>query len=115
MSSPSSRIIVLRSTNGQDFVIKEPVVQLSSTIKQIIEHDRSKSVIPIPKVNGRTLSKIIGYCNKHVTDKDNKDALEAFDYDFVEDFDDLTLVHVSYVAKYLDIKSLQELCDEGLR
>ncbi|GJU85930.1 SKP1-like protein 1B [Tanacetum coccineum] len=115
MSSSSSRIIVLRSTDRQDFVIKNPVVQLSSTIKQIIEQDRSKSVIPVPRVNGRTLSMMIGYCKKHTSDNENKEALEAFDEEFVQKLDDLTLTQVSYAAKYLDIKILQELCDVGLR
>ncbi|GKF72305.1 alkylated DNA repair protein AlkB [Tanacetum coccineum] len=58
---------------------------------------------------------IIGYYKKHISDNENKEALEAFDEEFVQKLDDLTLMQVSYANKYLDIKILQELCDVGLR
>ncbi|GJV78061.1 SKP1-like protein 4 [Tanacetum coccineum] len=57
---------------------------------------------------------MICYCKKHTSDNENKEVLEAFEEEFVKKLDDLTLTHVSYAAKYLDIKSLQELCDVGL-
>nr|GEX09039.1 SKP1-like protein 1B [Tanacetum cinerariifolium] len=115
MSSSSSRTITLKSSDGQDFEMDETAAQLSLTIKQTMEQDRSKTIIPIPTVNGHTLSKIIDYCKKHVTDKDSEEALKSFDAEYVNEMNDVTLSYVSNAARVMGIESLHVLVSTALR
>ncbi|CAK9143848.1 unnamed protein product [Ilex paraguariensis] len=57
------------------------------TIKHMIEDDCADTVIPLPNVTSRILSKVIEYCKKHVEVPKSKDpvtrfALETFDAEF---------------------------------
>ncbi|PWA89980.1 ENTH/VHS/GAT family protein [Artemisia annua] len=57
--------------------MEETAAQLSLTIKHIIKQDPPKTINPTPGVKGHTLLKLIDYCTKHVTDKDNEEALKS--------------------------------------
>ncbi|PWA65101.1 E3 ubiquitin ligase SCF complex subunit SKP1/ASK1 family protein [Artemisia annua] len=114
MTSSSSRTIILKNSDGHAFDIEETAAHLSLTIKQTIQQDPSKTIIPVPRVNAQTLSKIIDYCRKHVTDKDNKEALKSFDVEFVEEMNEVTLTYVSNAARVMGIESLHVLVSKVL-
>ncbi|KAL6504770.1 SKP1-like protein 1A [Orobanche minor] len=113
--------IVLRSSDGEVFEVEASVAVESQTIKHMIEDDCADTVIPLPNVTGKILSKVIEYCKRHVeaaaaTKADDKlastttaeDDLKAFDSDFVK-VDQATLFDLILAANYLNIKSLLDL------
>lgn len=112
MSSSGAEIagkkVTLRSSDGEVFEVEEVVALESQTIKHMVEDDCADSVIPLPNVTGKILSKIIEYCKKHVdaasakTDdkvSTNDDDVKAFDADFAKvdqaTLFDLILVYIS--------------------
>ncbi|KAL6524848.1 SCF ubiquitin ligase complex protein SKP1b [Orobanche minor] len=114
-----SKKITLRSFDGEVFEVDEAVAVESQTIKHMIEDDCAHSVIPLPNVTGKILSKVIEYCKRHVdaasaaaTKADEKltpdEDLKAFDADFVK-VDQGTLFDLILAANFLDIKSLLDL------
>ncbi|GKD41457.1 S-phase kinase-associated protein 1, partial [Tanacetum coccineum] len=56
-SSSSSKKIVLKSSDDETFELDETVALESQTIKHMIEDDCADSVIPLPNVTGKILSK----------------------------------------------------------
>ena len=101
----SSKKVTLKSSDGETFEVEEIVAVESQTIKHMIEDDCADSVIPVPNVTGKILSKVIEYCKKHVYAERDKsssstapvttgaasatstttpdDALKAWDADFI--------------------------------
>ncbi|GKA23218.1 SKP1-like protein 1B [Tanacetum coccineum] len=86
----SSKMILLKSSDGETFEIEESVSLQSKTIEHMIEDGCAGSVIPTPNITGKILSKVIEYCNKHVktskkgTNKVTAEDLKAFDAEFVK-------------------------------
>ncbi|GKF18783.1 SKP1-like protein 1B, partial [Tanacetum coccineum] len=60
-SSSSSKMIELRSSDGETFHVEERVVLQSETIKQMIDDDCANAAIPLPNVTSMTLAKVIEY------------------------------------------------------
>ena len=88
-SSSSSKKIALKSSDNETFEVDETVALESQTIKHMIEDDCADSVIPLPNVTGKILSKVVEYCKKHVEapkdgDKVTEENLKEFDADFVK-------------------------------
>ncbi|XP_071706690.1 SKP1-like protein 1A isoform X1 [Rutidosis leptorrhynchoides] len=89
-SSSSSKVIVLKSSDGETFEVEEEVAFQSQTIKRMIEDVCADTAcIPIDNVTGKILSMVIQYCKQHVESCKNDDTkseleLKAFDSDFVE-------------------------------
>ncbi|MFS7930061.1 putative S-phase kinase-associated protein [Helianthus anomalus] len=108
--SSSSKVIVLKSSDGETFEVEETVALESQTIKHMIEDDCADTVIPLPNVTSKILSKVIEYCKKHVQadDKSPDEDLKSFDSDFVK-VDQGTLFDLILAANYLNIKSLLDL------
>ncbi|EPS66410.1 hypothetical protein M569_08366, partial [Genlisea aurea] len=118
----SSKKITLRSSDGEIFEVEEAVAVESQTIKHMIEDDCADSVIPLPNVHGKILSKVIEYCRRHVevgasaAKSDDKvssalspdEDLKSFDAEFVK-VDQGTLFDLILAANYLNIKSLLDL------
>ncbi|KAK8560949.1 hypothetical protein V6N13_026384 [Hibiscus sabdariffa] len=80
MASTLKKMITLKSSDGEIFEVDETVALRSSTIKNMIKEDRVDGEIPIPDVNGKTLSKVLAYC-KRLTDvavdtENNSDELK---------------------------------------
>ncbi|XP_059647468.1 SKP1-like protein 1B [Cornus florida] len=109
----TSKMILLRSSDGETFEVEEVVALESQTIKHMIEDDCADAIIPLPNVTSKILSKIIEYCKKHVEtpkseEKTADDALKTFDTEFVK-VDQATLFDLILAANYLNIKSLLDL------
>ena len=85
----SSKIITLRSSEGEDFRLDVVAAMELLVIKPIIEEGNTKRAIPLPNVTSKILAKVIEYCKKHVeTPKAEEhavnDELKAWDADFVK-------------------------------
>ncbi|KAK9070870.1 hypothetical protein SSX86_009438 [Deinandra increscens subsp. villosa] len=111
--SSSSKVIVLKSSDGETFEVEEAVALESQTIKHMIEDDCADTSIPLPNVTSKILSKVIEYCKKHVEtsktdEKASEDDLKSFDAEFVK-VDQGTLFDLILAANYLNIKSLLDL------
>ncbi|XP_047328370.1 SKP1-like protein 1B [Impatiens glandulifera] len=111
----ASRIITLKSSDGQLFEVEELVALQSQTIKNLIEEcliedDCANTIIPLLNVTGKIMSKVIEYCKRHlevIRDGDRAAIIDLkhFDSDFVKvDLD--TLFDLILAANYLDIKNL---------
>ncbi|KAI3509195.1 hypothetical protein L1887_24285 [Cichorium endivia] len=106
--SPSSRKLVLKSSDGELFEIEEAEAQQSLLIKHMMEDDCAETCISIPNVTGDILSRVIVYCRKHVNIAADDDALRSFDSEFIN-VDEATLFHLATAASFLDIKNLSDL------
>lgn len=90
-TTESKKMITLRSSDGEEFEIEESVAMESQTIKHMIEDDCAESVIPLPNVSSKILSKVIEYSKKHVDSSSSKsdektadEELKAWDAEFVK-------------------------------
>ncbi|KAK2966823.1 hypothetical protein RJ640_026504, partial [Escallonia rubra] len=109
----SSKMIVLKSSDGETFELEEAVAVEWQPIRYIIEDDCANPSIPLPNVTSKILAKVIEYCKKHVhtpksDDKSSEDDLKAFDAEFAQ-VNQGILFDLILAANYLNIKSLQEL------
>ncbi|XP_041010088.1 LOW QUALITY PROTEIN: SKP1-like protein 1A [Juglans microcarpa x Juglans regia] len=106
----SSKMITLISSDGETFEVNEAVAIESQTIKNGIEDTCTDDGIPLPKVTGQILAKVLEYCKKHVEQAISDDdlAIKDWDAEFVE-VDQATLFGLIMAADYLNIKSLLEL------
>nr|ABB77426.1 Skp1-like protein 1 [Petunia integrifolia subsp. inflata]ACA61786.1 SKP1-like protein 4 [Petunia x hybrida] len=110
----TSKMIVLKSSDGETFEVEESVALESQTIKHMIEDDCADSSIPLPNVTSKILAKVIEYCKRHVEaaaktdDKVSEEDLKNFDAEFVK-VDQGTLFDLILAANYLNIKSLLDL------
>ncbi|PWA56823.1 S-phase kinase-associated protein 1-like, S-phase kinase-associated protein 1 [Artemisia annua] len=114
MSSSSSKMIELRSKDGETFQVEETVALQSETIKHMIEDDCANTTIPLPNVTSRILAKVIENIKKHAekpkddSNKVSEEDLKSFDAEFVK-VDQATLFDLILAANYLNIKSLLDL------
>ncbi|KFK35210.1 hypothetical protein AALP_AA5G254700 [Arabis alpina] len=109
----STKMIMLKSSDGEPFEIEEPVALQSETIAHIIEDDCATNEIPLANVKGTILSKVIEYCKKHVGESETctdeaKEELKKWDKEFME-MDESTIFDLILASNYLNIKSLLEL------
>uniref|UniRef100_A0ACD5XK66 Uncharacterized protein n=1 Tax=Avena sativa TaxID=4498 RepID=A0ACD5XK66_AVESA len=102
------KMITLKSSDGENFEIKNEAAALSQTIKHMIEEDYVENGVPLPNVNSNILAKVIEYCNKHVAAAGQQEDLKVFDADFIK-VDQATLFDIILAANYLDIKGLLDL------
>ncbi|GLT86071.1 hypothetical protein SLE2022_042340 [Rubroshorea leprosula] len=112
----TSKKITLKSSDGETFEVEEAVAVMSQTINHMIEDGCADSVIPLPNVTSKILSKVLEYCKKHVDgdadkDKAGDDELKAWDAEFVK-VDQNTLFDLILAANFLNIKRLLDLTCE---
>lgn len=88
------KMLMLRSSDNQEFEVKESVAMQSMTLKKMVEDGCADKGIPLPNVTSHILVKVIEYCNKHAeptgpgdaagtTNRSAEDELKIFDADFV--------------------------------
>ncbi|KAI3851191.1 hypothetical protein MKX03_012249 [Papaver bracteatum] len=105
----ASKMVTLKSSDGETFDVVESVALQSQTIKHMIEDDCADNGIPLPNVTSKILAKVIEYCKKHDGDADEKDKdLKEWDAEFVK-IDQATLFDLILAANYLNIKELLDL------
>ncbi|OAY77704.1 SKP1-like protein 1B [Ananas comosus] len=125
-SAAMARTITLKSSDAEVFEVEEAVAMESQTIKHMIEDDCAASVIPLPNVTSKILSKVIEYSKRHVdaaaaasaaaaaaaagdgATRPADDDLKQWDAEFVK-VDQATLFDLILAANYLNIKGLLDL------
>ncbi|KAK4711262.1 hypothetical protein R3W88_005775 [Solanum pinnatisectum] len=93
----SEKLITLKTSDDEEFKLNKSVAVKSEVIKSLVQDiDCTSNVIPLPNVDGKTMTNVINYWKKHseegVTEMSHS---ELFD------------VHLA--ARYLDDKQLEEV------
>ena len=113
------KTIKLKSKDGQVFDLLSKAASKSGLLKGILVDYPEDSEIPLNKINGATLKKVIEYLNhykdneptaiqKPLKDKDFSKCVPSWDYDFLGD-DNNEILDIIRAANFLDIKPLIEL------
>nr|GMC64577.1 SKP1-like protein 1A [Ipomoea batatas] len=105
----STKMIILRSSDGEIFEVEEGVAIEMQMIKYMIDDECVDTTIPIANVTGKILAKVIEYCKSHAeAAKTSQDDLKDFDANFIK-VDHETLLDLIIAANFLNIKSLLDL------
>ena len=120
-SMSEANTVRLESSDGQVFEVARAVIEMSQTVKHMLEDLESESgtAIPLPNVTGKILEKVITYCRFHhehpdATPSDDKkdekrtDDIIPWDAEFCN-VEQPTLFELILAANYLDIKPLLDL------
>ncbi|KAG5572024.1 hypothetical protein H5410_061790 [Solanum commersonii] len=59
--SSSTKLLTLKTCDGNEFVLNEAIAVRSQTIKNMVEDDCVSNVIPLPNVHSKTMTKVIEY------------------------------------------------------
>ncbi|XP_034677834.1 SKP1-like protein 1 [Vitis riparia] len=107
-----AKTVNLKSSDGHIFTVEEAVALQCQTIKNVVE-DTGDDEVLLPKVNGKTLAKVMEYCEKHAKepsglDQKKVDEMKKWDMEFV-DVDQAVLYDMLMAANYLSIAGLIEL------
>lgn len=113
--SSSSNKIVLKCSDGKSFEIDEAVARKSKLLADMIDIG-CDGPIPLQDVTGKTLEKVIEYCERHVVEfgtsvEDDEEAakkLAIWDAEFIK-VDEQTLFYLILAANYLSIEGLLSL------
>jgi S-phase kinase-associated protein 1 len=120
-SSGAAKTVTLRSSDGEEFVVQaETFAAASVLVRSMLEDDVAAEVIPLPKVTGRILARVVDYCNRHYADADaasyvseafssGDPDLERFDADFIGGIDLDTHVDLILAANYLEVERLLDM------
>lgn len=112
--------IRLQSSDGEIFEVEESVAKSLTTIKIMLESgiaDANDMVVPIPKVSGTILRKVLEYLNKHKDDAvisekrrvgTQSNGISLWDYEFLN-VDQSTLIDLILAANFLDAKELMSV------
>ncbi|KAJ0232509.1 SKP1 component [Hirschfeldia incana] len=119
----TSKIFVLKSSDGETFEVEEAVALQSQTIAHMVEDNCVGNEIPLANITGEILTKVIEYCKKHVAvvhDGEGnlssflKEELKNWDTEFLSNIDQSTLFHLIMAANFLNIKDLLDLTCQGV-
>ncbi|MCL7031045.1 hypothetical protein MKW94_005468 [Papaver nudicaule] len=105
--SSASKMVTLRSSDGDAFEVSEAVALQSLTIKHMVEDDCAENGIPLPNVTSEILAKVIEYCKKHV-ELPKGEERRNWDAEFVK-VEQPELFDLILAANYLNIKDLLDL------
>lgn len=110
--------IKLQTSDDEVFEVDIQIAKCSGTIRIMLEdcdlNEDENAVVPLPKVNSMTLSKVLIWANYHKDDPKPKveefptNRIKPWDADFVK-VDQGTLFDLILAANYLDIKELLDL------
>nr|GMD83142.1 quinone oxidoreductase PIG3 [Ipomoea batatas] len=104
------KMVRLRANDGEEFEVAESVAALSQTVKFVVEDAGlgEECVIPLLKVDGKTLAKILEYCKVHAADGKSNAEKKEFDKKFVE-VDQAEVYDLLTAANYLEIRELLDI------
>jgi S-phase kinase-associated protein 1 len=118
--------ITLHSNDEREFKVSKKVAVMSVTIKNMLEDlegTTGENPIPLPNVTGKTLEKVLAYCQHKIdhpsvvadtaTSKDEKESrkveeMTEWDKQYLQ-VDQASLFELILAANYLDIKPLLDL------
>ncbi|KAH7441917.1 hypothetical protein KP509_03G062100 [Ceratopteris richardii] len=109
--------VKLKSSDDELFEVEDVVAFQSQTIKDMTEDTGTESVVPLPNVSAKILSKVIEYCRYHAIEApnlgDDKSAsadeeVRHWDNEFLK-VDQATLFDLILAANYLNIQNLLDL------
>jgi len=106
----------LRSNDDQEFTVDRDVIEISLTIKHLLDDiGETDAPIPMTNISGKTLEKIIEYCEHYkqfptpVNEDDRSlDDISPWDREFCA-VEQVVLFDLILAANYLDIKPLLDL------
>ncbi|CAN4115005.1 unnamed protein product [Withania somnifera] len=108
-----SKILTLKSSDGDLFEIESSIAVQSGTLKNMME-DNYYNLIPLPNVDTETLIKIIEYMKKHAVKTDsNEGEIKEFDKEFVKKSLH-ELFGVLLAANYLNVSGLMDLMSQSI-
>nr|GLL45767.1 SKP1-like protein 1B [Ipomoea trifida] len=105
------KMVRLRANDGEEFEVAESVAALSQTVKFVMEDAGGLGedfVIPLLKVDGKTLAKILEYCKVHAAGGKSNAEKKEFDKKFVE-VGQAEVYDLLTAANYLEIKELLDI------
>lgn len=111
-----NQIVVLQSSDGQEFNLEVKVSKMSETISNLIEDAGVDNAIPLPNVTGKILAKVVEYMKYHTEHqgvvseiKDERtDDISPWDLDYCK-VEQAVMFELILAANYLDIKDLLDL------
>ncbi|XP_059309568.1 SKP1-like protein 11 [Lycium ferocissimum] len=110
-TTEQKKMLILKSSDGEEFELEESVAVQCGTIKNMVEEDFSH--IPLPNVDAKTLSKIMEYMKKHAETDSNEEEIKDFDKKFVQGtFNDL--YELVLAANYLHNSGLMDLLCQSI-
>ncbi|XP_042489166.1 SKP1-like protein 14 [Macadamia integrifolia] len=105
--------ILLKSSNGYAYVASEGVSLFSETIREHMHKHNSMDIeITIPKVSREVVAEVIKFCEMHAFETSvfrDENEIKKWDSEFVNHFDEATLLGLGIAAEFLQIKRLQML------
>ncbi|KAF3649479.1 putative fructokinase-5-like [Capsicum annuum] len=105
-------MLILQSSDKNEFEIEQSIVIQPGTIKNMVEDDFT--FIPLSNIDIETLIKIIEYMKKHAEKTDSKEEdIKEFNKDFVKKTLNELFVLV-LAANYLHINSLMKLLCQSI-
>ncbi|KAK1629817.1 hypothetical protein QYE76_004132 [Lolium multiflorum] len=111
LGGEKSKMITLKSSDGEQFETTREAAAMSQTIQHLIEDNCIDNGVPLPNVDSKTLAMVMEYCNKHVADSADEEGLKSFDESFIK-VDQDTLFDIILAANYLEIKGLLDLSSQ---
>jgi S-phase kinase-associated protein 1 len=103
-------MITLQSQDGQEFQVLLKTAQMSTTIKNLIEDIGAETVIPLPNISTKILTKFMEYFNYHAQEHEEEET-KVWNTEFCK-VDQPMLFEMILAANYLDMKDLLDLtCD----
>jgi S-phase kinase-associated protein 1 len=109
-SSTSSKIISLKTVDGEIFEIQPSVAKQMKTVQGLIEELGENVTIPLKKVFSKELPKIIEYCKKEIAGEITKD----FEAEFAKDLNDEEVKVLFLAANYLEANNLFEFLSQNI-
>ncbi|KAI3847994.1 hypothetical protein MKX03_001106 [Papaver bracteatum] len=111
-----AKMITLKSSDEQTFVIEETVALQSKTLEYMIaENETENYVFPLPNVTGSILAKVIEYCTKHAEIETSDEDKKIWDAQFVDAGTDTKLLtDLTMAANFLNIMGLMDLALQTL-
>ncbi|KAJ9550286.1 hypothetical protein OSB04_014331 [Centaurea solstitialis] len=116
-TTPLTKRLVLKSSDGEKFDVELQVAMQSETIRRMIVDDGGVSgeiVLSFRNITGETMAKVVEYCKKHVyydgatNNVTAMDEMKAFDKEFVNVHYEI-LFRVFLAANDLKLKNLHDL------
>lgn len=111
MSSPEEKTLILKSSDNEEFVVKESVAVQCITIKNLVEDGCDLDAIPLLNVDSKNLAWIIEFMEKHADSTSTDEEKKDFDTEFVKKpFNDV--LGLILAANYLNFPALMDvMCD----